>query len=59
MFTAFSHFTYLSTNENILVCDLQGYLNILTDPVIHTKEELPFKSSLNEHVPGIKTFFSN
>jgi hypothetical protein len=40
MFTAFSHFSHQVTGGEILVCDLQGYLNILTDPVIHTKNVL-------------------
>ena len=40
---AFSHFTYVFTRRKMLVCDLQGVLDVscsppcfeLTDPVIH------------------------
>lgn len=34
---AFSHFTFQNSNGNILVADLQGVLNKLTDPVVLTK----------------------
>ncbi len=31
---AFSHFTYAASGEQLLVCDLQGVDNLLTDPQV-------------------------
>ena len=39
---AFTHFTYVHSNQELMVCDLQGVLDVsqrrfeLTDPVVHS-----------------------
>ncbi|CAD8060867.1 unnamed protein product [Paramecium primaurelia] len=37
-FTTFSHFTYVKTNQSLIITDLQGKLNLFSDPCIHSKE---------------------
>ncbi|KAK1752775.1 hypothetical protein QBC47DRAFT_389247 [Echria macrotheca] len=56
---AFSHFTYERSGGRMLVCDLQGVGNQLTDPAIHTADRNRFKlvvTNLGE--AGIKFFFA-
>ena len=33
---AFSHYTWEASNRSILVCDIQGVLDMYTDPQVHT-----------------------
>lgn len=58
---ALSHFTYHISNEQFLLCDLQGgiYNNsvILTDPVILSRDKVYGKTDLGPK--GISSFFSN
>ncbi|CAD8081307.1 unnamed protein product [Paramecium sonneborni] len=37
-FTTFSHFTYVKTNKNMIITDLQGKQNLFSDPSIHSKD---------------------
>jgi len=34
---AFAHFTFESSNRNLIVCDIQGVQDIYTDPQVHNK----------------------
>ena len=64
---AFSHFTYLRTNRERLVCDLQGVLNTectpprfeLTDPAIHRWDRWGGSSygRTDKGATGVKQFF--
>ncbi len=57
---AFSHYTWVATNKNLVVCDLQGITNAngtyLTDPAIHAKEYWRFGRT-NFGPKGIRRFF--
>lgn len=55
---AFSHFSWVATAGSLIAVDLQGYNQILTDPVIHTrdKKHLPLRTNFNDS--GIIRFFS-
>ncbi|CAK73182.1 unnamed protein product (macronuclear) [Paramecium tetraurelia] len=53
-FTTFSHFTYVKTNENLIITDLQGKSNLLSDPCIHSKE---FEDEGNCQELGKNNFF--
>lgn len=56
---AFSHFTFERSRGRLLVVDLQGVGNLLTDPAIHTRDEESFKLfDTNLHTAGFKFFFS-
>ena len=39
LLTAFSHFTYQLSDGKYMVADLQGVNNLLTDSVVHTRQE--------------------
>jgi len=55
---AFSHFTFERSKGQILVADLQGLNQTLTDPVIHTRNRTLFKLlGGNLGVEGFKAFF--
>jgi hypothetical protein len=55
---AFSHFTFERSWGHMMVVDLQGVGNQLTDPAIHTKDSNRFKlNPTNCGVPGFKLFF--
>lgn len=57
---AFSHFTWIESGKEIVVCDIQGVKRqhklLLTDPAIHSKSILEFGST-NNGVKGIRHFF--
>ena len=61
---AFSHFTYIYTQRDMLVCDLQGELKIvggfptfeLTDPCIHCVNRRRFGRT-DHGMNGVNTFF--
>uniref|UniRef100_A0A7S0HM43 Alpha-type protein kinase domain-containing protein n=1 Tax=Hanusia phi TaxID=3032 RepID=A0A7S0HM43_9CRYP len=55
---AFSHFTYEKSNRTMLVCDIQGVQQFLTDPQIHcaSKQE-GFFGRGNSGTTGISKFF--
>ncbi|CAI6339187.1 unnamed protein product [Periconia digitata] len=56
---AFSHFTFERSWGDMIVVDLQGVGNILTDPVIHTKDPERFKlNEMNMSTEGFKFFFA-
>ncbi|CAK86551.1 unnamed protein product (macronuclear) [Paramecium tetraurelia] len=58
--TAFSHFTYQYTNCQMIVTDLQGKTNILSDPAIHTSiynQNLTDSTNLKDD--GCRKFFLN
>jgi len=56
---AFSHFTYEVSNQEILVCDVQGVNDIYTDPQFHTKRGIddPRFGTGNLGTFGIAGFF--
>jgi hypothetical protein len=55
---AFSHFTFERSRGQFLVCDLQGVGELLTDPVIHTRDPSRFNlSRTNTNEDGFKFFF--
>ncbi|CAD8169267.1 unnamed protein product [Paramecium pentaurelia] len=53
--TAFSHFTYEYTFQQMIITDLQGKANILSDPAIHTKQYLEDGTNLQDD--GCNKFF--
>lgn len=61
---AFSHFTYRFSDRKLLVCDLQGVLNVartppefeLTDPVIHHKNSIAGQARYGRTDKGLKGF---
>ncbi|KAL1902741.1 hypothetical protein Sste5346_001184 [Sporothrix stenoceras] len=56
---AFSHFTFERSQGELLVADLQGIDNVLTDPAIHTRDPHRFVlTDTNLGVDGFKLFFS-
>ncbi|CAK7226544.1 hypothetical protein SBRCBS47491_006267 [Sporothrix bragantina] len=57
---AFSHFTFERSKGELLVADLQGVGNVLTDPAIHTQDPARFVlTDTNLGVDGFKLFFSS
>lgn len=52
---AFSHYSFQKSDGYILVCDLQGSLNNLTDPIILSKNKTHLQGDLS--IPGITHFF--
>lgn len=57
---AFSHYTFERSWGQMLVDDLQGVDNILTDPAVQTKDPKRFNLSLtNFHTDGFKFWFSS
>ena len=56
--SAFTHYSYWTTNGELLVCDFQAVNNfLLTDPSIHTKRQT-YLSTGDLGVEGIMNFFS-
>ena len=62
---AFSHYTWVKSKKQLIVCDLQGVTKsnkiFLTDPAIHCKEYMllqPKYGGNNLGPPGIKIFFA-
>ncbi|TGJ79403.1 hypothetical protein E0Z10_g9349 [Xylaria hypoxylon] len=59
MAQAFSHFTFERSWGHFLVADLQGVNQLLTDPVVHTRDPQRFKLNVtNLHEEGFKFFFT-
>ena len=63
---AFSHYTWIKSKKQLVVCDLQGVTKsnkiFLTDPAIHCKEYMllqPKYGGNNLGPPGIKKFFES
>ena len=63
---AFSHYTWVKSGKQLVVCDLQGVTKsnkiFLTDPAIHSKDYMllqPKKGGNNLGPPGIKKFFAS
>ncbi|KAJ3442144.1 eukaryotic elongation factor 2 kinase-related [Anaeramoeba flamelloides] len=67
---AFSHFTYDRSNEKLMIVDLQGVGNILTDPAIHNNikknikkkkqdQKLIWMNDNDLNLPGIVEFFKS
>ena len=63
---AFSHYTWVKSGKQLIVCDLQGVTKsnkiFLTDPAIHCKEYMqlqPKNGGNNLGPPGIKIFFAS
>ena len=58
---AFSHYTWITSGKQLLVCDLQGKRDgsgvILTDPVIHDSVSVLHHGSTNLGEKGIHRFF--
>ncbi len=54
--TAFSHFSYQFSKVKLMVTDLQGHNNLLTDPVIHS-EDVQFRKQGDFGLKGMCTFF--
>jgi hypothetical protein len=52
---AFSHFTYQTSNQKILICDIQGVAGLYTDPQIHTLSGKGFGEG-NLGMTGITAF---
>ena len=56
---AFSHFTWVHSKKQLVVCDLQGTIKrdkiLLTDPAIHADKYMQFGST-NLGTQGIKLF---
>ena len=56
---AFSHFTWVHSNKQLVVCNLQGTIQkdkiLLTDPAIHADQYMLFGST-NLGIQGIKLF---
>ena len=55
---AFSHFSWEMSEGKILICDLQGWGHLLTDPQIHTIDGEGFGQG-NMGPEGIDNFFAN
>ena len=45
--SSFSHFTYMASEEYLVVTDLQGKGFMLTDPAIHSEDIKTFSESTN------------
>ena len=63
---AFTHYTWVKSGNQLIVCDLQGVTKgdkiFLTDPAIHSKDYMLLQSktgSNNLGPPGIRQFFEN
>eukprot|EP00802_Teleaulax_amphioxeia_P008683 Tamp_08692.p1 GENE.Tamp_08692~~Tamp_08692.p1 ORF type:complete len:352 (+),score=39.24 Tamp_08692:820-1875(+) len=55
---AFSHFSWQNSGGSMLICDLQGWGQILTDPQIHTIDGKGFGQG-NMGEDGIQNFFDS
>ena len=58
LMTAFSHFSYVYSKGKLMVADLQGHNNILTDPVIHSYN-VEFSDQGDLGLKGMLAFFRN
>eukprot|EP01127_Copromyxa_protea_P001223 TRINITY_DN1123_c0_g1_i4.p1 TRINITY_DN1123_c0_g1~~TRINITY_DN1123_c0_g1_i4.p1 ORF type:complete len:223 (+),score=21.43 TRINITY_DN1123_c0_g1_i4:327-995(+) len=58
LFNTFSHWTWAATNGYLIIVDLQGVNNLLTDPAIHCTDLLKF-GDMNLGQEGMKQFFKN
>ncbi len=56
IYTTFSHFTYTETGKNILVTDIQGKENILSDPAINSYDNKLLEDVTNLGGEGIVQF---
>ena len=63
---AFSHYTWVKSEKQLVICDLQGVTKgdkiFLTDPAVHSKDYMllqPKKGGNNLGPPGIKKFFES
>ncbi|CAD8167139.1 unnamed protein product [Paramecium pentaurelia] len=59
-YTAFSHYTYQMTGKQLVITDLQGKENVLSDPVIHTLDNQIKKILQDKHnfsQKGLEEFF--
>ena len=63
---AFSHYTWVKSGKQLIVCDLQGVTKgdkiFLTDPAIHSNDYMllqPKRGGNNLGPPGIKKFFES
>ena len=63
---AFSHYTWVKSGKQLVVCDIQGVTKankiFLTDPAIHCKDYMllqPKRGGNNLGPPGIKKFFAS
>ena len=58
---AFSHFTYVKSEESILICDLEGVVSgnrvLLTDPAIHNRVPPGKYGPTNSGFLGMRRFF--
>jgi len=52
---AFSHFTYVYSNGNLIIVDIQGDSKYFTDPAIHTREQ-KFPPEIDRGLAGIAEF---
>ena len=52
---AFSHFTYVYSNGDLIIVDVQGDSKYFTDPAIHTREQ-KFPPELDRGLAGISEF---
>lgn len=55
---SFSHFSYVVSEEELLICDIQGVGDIYTDPQIHSKDGKGYGKG-NLGVEGIENFLCN
>ncbi|CAD8119766.1 unnamed protein product [Paramecium sonneborni] len=58
-YSAFSHFSYQASEGNLVIMDLQGFNNILTDPSIQTNQytgSILEKDKTNRQNKGIEDF---
>lgn len=55
---AFSHFTYQFTSSTLIVVDLQGVGQILTDPALHSYDPRPLHTTTNLGEDGINHYFA-
>jgi len=55
---AFSHFTWETSNCNLLVCDIQGVEHFFTDPQVHSSDGLGFGMG-NRGEDGIRCFLES
>lgn len=54
---AFSHFTYEASQHQLLICDIQGVVDVYTDPQIHSLDGEGFgKGNMGQR--GFRKFFS-
>ena len=54
---AFSHFSYVFSGGWSLIVDIQGVMDVYTDPVVHTLDRGPDAPLGNLGAPGMASFF--